>query len=178
MDVHILTLHERVRNTLKPCSTLAQLMEIQLMSGDIIISGTDGLFDNVFAEEVASLVSFARNRGLARARRPRAGGLHAEQVRRHQPHVALCVCGPGAPNLKCMATSVGLSVICRFNGVCVGLNVVFTSECRVVSTRNLLSRDEEALIVPRVRKYRAPFLGGSCTKRRLSQVRLSPTGVS
>ena len=38
-------------------------MQLRLMADDIIVSGTDGLFDNVFAEEVASLVTFARKRG-------------------------------------------------------------------------------------------------------------------
>jgi hypothetical protein len=41
----------------------AQLMQLRIMADDIIVSGTDGLFDNVFAEEVASLVTFARKRG-------------------------------------------------------------------------------------------------------------------
>ena len=41
----------------------AQLMQLRILADDIIVSGTDGLFDNVFAEEVASLVTFARKRG-------------------------------------------------------------------------------------------------------------------
>ena len=41
----------------------AQLMQLRILPDDIIVSGTDGLFDNVFAEEVASLVTFARKRG-------------------------------------------------------------------------------------------------------------------
>ena len=53
-------------------SYLVQVMEVPLLSGDIIIAGTDGLFDNVFAEEVASLVSFARSRGDSPARVARA----------------------------------------------------------------------------------------------------------
>ena len=49
----------------------AQLLEVQVQSGDTIIVGTDGLFDNVFAEEVASLISFSRNRGDSPARAAR-----------------------------------------------------------------------------------------------------------
>ena len=41
----------------------SQLMQLRILPDDIIVSGTDGLFDNVFAEEVASLVTFARKRG-------------------------------------------------------------------------------------------------------------------
>lgn len=42
----------------------AQIFKCQLRPGDIIVAGTDGLFDNVFVEEVAALVRHARTRGL------------------------------------------------------------------------------------------------------------------
>ena len=51
----------KVSNTGVNCAV--QLMELRLMSGDIIVTGTDGLFDNVFAEEMASLVTYSRRRG-------------------------------------------------------------------------------------------------------------------
>lgn len=43
----------------------AQEFKCQLRPGDIIVAGTDGLFDNVFAEEVAALVRHARTWGLS-----------------------------------------------------------------------------------------------------------------
>lgn len=41
----------------------AQVFKVQLQPGDILIAGTDGLFDNVFPEETAALVRHARTRG-------------------------------------------------------------------------------------------------------------------
>jgi protein phosphatase PTC7 len=41
----------------------AQIFAIQLQPEDIIIAGTDGLFDNVFPEESAALMRHARARG-------------------------------------------------------------------------------------------------------------------
>lgn len=41
----------------------AQTFAVQLQPDDIIITGTDGLFDNVFAEESAALVRHSRSKG-------------------------------------------------------------------------------------------------------------------
>ena len=61
-SIRALTCHALLRS---------QLMQLRILPDDIIVSGTDGLFDNVFAEEVASLVTFARKRGrLAGAGQP------------------------------------------------------------------------------------------------------------
>jgi len=41
----------------------AQVFQVTLEPGDIVIAGSDGLFDNVFPEESAALVRHARSRG-------------------------------------------------------------------------------------------------------------------
>lgn len=39
------------------------MFQMTLEGGDIVVAGTDGLFDNVFPEEAAALVRHARSRG-------------------------------------------------------------------------------------------------------------------
>ncbi len=46
-----------VPTPLPPRQCNAQRFELQVQPGDIIISGTDGLWDNVFSEEAATIVS-------------------------------------------------------------------------------------------------------------------------
>lgn len=44
------------------CCTL-QLFELELQPGDIIITGSDGVWDNIFAEEAATIASKCRDKG-------------------------------------------------------------------------------------------------------------------
>lgn len=62
-----------------------QLYTVDLSAGDIIVAATDGLFDNVYNEETAVLVSELRRRGqqpeaaasgVAQFARSRAGDPH------------------------------------------------------------------------------------------------------
>lgn len=43
---------------------VSDLHDVKLQQGDMVVLGTDGLFDNVFDEEVAALASAARKKGL------------------------------------------------------------------------------------------------------------------
>lgn len=48
------------------CSSLCcavQRFDLQLQPGDIIVTGSDGLWDNIFAEEAATIVSKCRDKG-------------------------------------------------------------------------------------------------------------------
>ena len=40
-----------------------QRFELQLQPGDIIVTGSDGLWDNIFAEEAATIASKCRDKG-------------------------------------------------------------------------------------------------------------------
>ena len=121
--LEVFTLSQTLYSIYYPClytlaTPHAQLMEIQLMSGDIIISGTDGLFDNVFAEEVASLVSFARNRGDSPARAARVLADYTQSKSVDTNHMS-----PFAYAAQVRATSlysalsVGLVLLRRLSGV-------------------------------------------------------------
>jgi serine/threonine protein phosphatase PrpC len=46
------------------CSLLClQRFELQVQPGDIIVTGSDGLWDNIFAEEAATIASKCRDKG-------------------------------------------------------------------------------------------------------------------
>ncbi len=40
-----------------------QRFELSLQPGDIIVTGSDGLWDNIFAEEAATIASKCRDKG-------------------------------------------------------------------------------------------------------------------
>jgi serine/threonine protein phosphatase PrpC len=40
-----------------------QRFDLQLQPGDIIVTGSDGLWDNIFAEEAATIASKCRDKG-------------------------------------------------------------------------------------------------------------------
>jgi hypothetical protein len=47
-----------------PCNAAAmQRFDLQLQPGDIIVTGSDGLWDNIFAEEAATIASKCRDKG-------------------------------------------------------------------------------------------------------------------
>jgi hypothetical protein len=43
--------------------SLRQRFDLQLQPGDIIVTGSDGLWDNIFAEEAATIASKCRDKG-------------------------------------------------------------------------------------------------------------------
>lgn len=45
------------------CCCLLQRFELQLEPGDIIVTGSDGLWDNIFAEEAATIASKCKDKG-------------------------------------------------------------------------------------------------------------------
>lgn len=40
-----------------------QRFELELQPGDIVVTGSDGLWDNIFAEEAATIASKCRDKG-------------------------------------------------------------------------------------------------------------------
>jgi serine/threonine protein phosphatase PrpC len=44
-------------------SVVLQRFDLQLQPGDIIVTGSDGLWDNIFAEEAATIASKCRDKG-------------------------------------------------------------------------------------------------------------------
>lgn len=39
------------------CLLVCQVCSVNLMEGDMIVSGSDGLFDNIFDQEIVSIIS-------------------------------------------------------------------------------------------------------------------------
>lgn len=44
-------------------AVVLQRFELQVQPGDIIVTGSDGLWDNIFAEEAATIASKCRDKG-------------------------------------------------------------------------------------------------------------------
>ncbi len=94
------------------CFVRSQLMQLRILPDDIIVSGTDGLFDNVFAEEVASLVTFARKRGDSPALAATVLASYTQMKAAETTHMSPFAYAAQVPDLSAL---VLLNVMCLTN---------------------------------------------------------------